>query len=142
DELVDVLGHDVFLQHQLDAVGEALKQAEGAVHVGPDAVLHAGDHTALEPDVEEREDHQDHERQDDLDDDDPPGVVAEDGEVVGRGERHWLQHHASPPLTVTGDPAAARRSRRRLTPLLLAGTQTTWSAMSPAFAGRLTDPLS
>ena len=66
----------------------ALQQAEGAVHVGADAVLHPGHDPALEPDVEQRQQHQDHEDQHGLDDDQPPRVVAERREqVVGAGGR-------------------------------------------------------
>ena len=82
DDLVDRLGDDVFLQHQLHAVGEALQQPEGAVHVGADAVLHPSHHATLEPDVEQREDHQDDEGEHDLDDDEPPRVDAEDLEIL------------------------------------------------------------
>ena len=63
DHLVGGLRDDVFLQRQLHAVGEALQQAERAVHVGADAVLHAGHDAALEPDVEQRQQHQEHEDQ-------------------------------------------------------------------------------
>ena len=55
DDLVGGLGDDVLLERQLHAVGEALQQAEGAVHVGADAVLHPGDDPALPPDVEQRQ---------------------------------------------------------------------------------------
>ena len=77
DHLVGGLGDEVLLERQLHAVGERLEQAEGPVHVGADAVLHPGHHAPLEPDVEEREQHQDHEDRHGLDQDDPPRVVAE-----------------------------------------------------------------
>ena len=60
-----------------------LQQAEGAVHVGADAVLHPGHHAALPPDVEQREQHQDHEDQHGLDEDHPPRVVAEVARASG-----------------------------------------------------------
>ena len=63
DHLVGGLRDDVFLQRQLHAVGEALEQTERAVHVGADAVLHPGHDATLEPDVEQRQQHQDHEDQ-------------------------------------------------------------------------------
>ena len=63
DDLVGGLRDDVLLQRQLHAVGEALQQAERAVDVGADPVLHPGDDPALEPDVEQRQHHQDHEDQ-------------------------------------------------------------------------------
>ena len=60
-------GDDVLLERQLHAVGQRLQQAEGAVHVGADAVLHPGHDPALPPDVEQREQHQDQEDQHGLD---------------------------------------------------------------------------
>src|SRR3712207_8057349 len=41
---------DVLLEEQLDAVGEALQQAERADPVGAGTLLHAGDDAALGPD--------------------------------------------------------------------------------------------
>ena len=67
DDLVGGLRDDVLLQRQLHAVGQRLQQAEGAVHVGADAVLHPGHDPALPPDVEQRQQHQDHEDQHGLD---------------------------------------------------------------------------
>ena len=87
DHLVGRLGGDVLLERQLHAVGEALQQPEGAVHVGADAVLHARDDAALPPDVEQRQQHQDHEDQHGLEQDDPDGVLAEGAEVVGPGDQ-------------------------------------------------------
>ena len=67
DHLVGGLRDDVLLERQLHAVGERLQQAERAVHVGADPVLHPGHDPALPPDVEQREQHQDHEDQHGLD---------------------------------------------------------------------------
>ena len=54
DDLVGGLGDDVFLQRQLDAVGEGLQQAERAGAVGAGPLLHPADDPALEPDHEQR----------------------------------------------------------------------------------------
>ena len=87
DHLVRPLDDDVFLQHQLDAVGERLEHAPGAVPVGADAQLHPGDDLALPHDGEQHGHHQEGEAEDRLDDDEPPGVGAEHRQVLG-GERH------------------------------------------------------
>ncbi len=102
DGLVDGLRDDVFLEHQLDAVGETLEQTEGSVHVGADAVLHAGHHATLQPDDEQRHHQQDHEGEHDLDDDDPPVVVAEGAEVVS-GEGDGGSHQSFPPSLDSDD---------------------------------------
>jgi hypothetical protein len=61
DQPVHALGHEVFLEHQLHAVGQRLQQAEGAVDVRADAVLHPRDDPAFQPDVEQRQEDQEDE---------------------------------------------------------------------------------
>ena len=132
DRLVGGLGDDVLLERQLHAVGERLEQAEGAVHVGADAVLHPGHHPALPPDVEQREQHQDHEDQHGLDQDDPPRVVAE--LLAGRAACHRVR--GSCVRSLHGDPAAGRgQVGEHAVAGELAGTQTTPSARSATSAG-------
>src|SRR5699024_4703995 len=101
-----------------------------------DPVLHPGDHPAFEPDVEQRVDHQDHEDQHGLDDDDPHGVGAED-----------VAHHAprsisAPRSRDTTEPLPARRMRFSPRPCELAATQTTSSGMPTASVGSATAPWS
>ena len=58
-----VVGRRLLLEEELDAVGEALQQAERPGAVGADAVLHLGDDLAQEPDVHQhREQQQDEDR--------------------------------------------------------------------------------
>ena len=72
--LVGRLGDDVFLERQLDAVGEALQQAPRADPVGADALLHPGDDAALGTDREQRHHDEEDEDEDGLDEDEPPRV--------------------------------------------------------------------
>ena len=88
------LDDDVFLQHQLDAVGERLEHAPGAVPVGADAQLHPGHDLALPDDREQHGQHQEGEAEDRLDDDQPPRVVPEHRQILG-GERSAVT--GSPP---------------------------------------------
>ena len=55
NQLIGAGGGDVFLGHQLERVGNGLKQALRANAVGAHAVLHAGHHPAFEPDQEQRQ---------------------------------------------------------------------------------------
>ena len=112
--LVGGLRDDVLLQRQLHAVGEALQQAERAVHVGADPVLHPGHDAALAPDVEQREQHQDHEDQHGLDDDEPPRVVAEGARGCRwcpAGSGNSLRAPPSMVAIETGLPAGPTRCR-------------------------------
>ncbi len=112
--LVGGRGDDVFLQRELHAVGEALQQTERTVDVGADAVLHPGHHAALEPDVEQRQHHQDHEDQHRLEQHQPPGVYAELLEPrrsgAGRDGEHGVDHWSAP-FTRTPLPGEARSAR-------------------------------
>ena len=54
DPAVGAVGQEVLLEDQLHAVGERLQETERSRLVRPDAVLHAGDDLALEPDHEHR----------------------------------------------------------------------------------------
>ena len=85
-QLVGGLRDDVFLQRQLHAVGEALQQAEGTVDVRADAVLHPGHHAPLEPDVEQRQQHEHDEDQHGLEDHQPGRVVPEGTQALGGGQ--------------------------------------------------------
>ena len=81
-----------------------LQQAERAVHVRPDPVLHPGDDPALAPDGEQGQQHQEHEDQHRLEDHEPRRVVAEGGERASGT-------HAAPPVIVTRQPAGPTRCR-------------------------------
>ena len=113
DDLVGRLGDDVLLERELHAVGQRLQQAEGAVHVGADAVLHAGHDAALEPDVEQRQQDQDQEDEDGLEQDQPPRVLAEGGQVRRRAGPLPAERCSScvAPFTVTVLPGEARSAR-------------------------------
>ena len=100
-----------------------------------------GHDPALEPDVEQREQYENDEDHHRLEQDQPPGVLAEGREVVAGGGQRDDRVHACPPVTVTRLPGEARSAR---TPRLneLAGTQTVPSAMSAISAGSVTEPRS
>ena len=98
--LLGLGGHQVFLEEELDAVGEGLEDAEGARLVGPDPVGHVGVELALEPDHEHRRDEQQHEDDDDLAEDDEehaPGDVTREQGVVGEERGEGRGGHDSPP---------------------------------------------
>ena len=63
ERALDGEGHEVFLEEELDAVGERLQQAEGADAAGSPAVLHAAEDLALQQhgvgDRRERDDEHD-----------------------------------------------------------------------------------
>ena len=82
------VGHRLFLEEQLDAVGERLEQSERAGAVGTDAVLHARDHLAQEPDVQEHRQQHEHEHRDRLADHDQHDreVDAVREERIGDGD--------------------------------------------------------
>ena len=126
---------------QLHAVGEALQQAEGTVHVGADAVLHPGHHAALPPDVEQREQHQDQEDQHGLDDDQPRRVVTERAQGArgrrDRGDSLGTSHDGG-----DRDRAAGRADEvpHRRGPGRWPGAQTVPSARSATPTGRSTEP--
>ena len=107
DRLVGQRRHDVFLERQLQPVGEALQVAAPADPVGADPLLHPGDDLALEDDREQRQQHQDGEDADDLDEHDPPDVVPEvlQRRLV-RGGEHVHRH------LLVGVRAGSRRRRR------------------------------
>ncbi len=141
DELVRVDRCEVLLEHQLHAVGQALQQPEGTVHVGPDPVLHPGDHATLCPDAEEGEQNQQDEDRQRLDRDDPPRVAPERAEVGAQARHNELGSHHFSPSSVTALPAPTARSRRRLTPAEFVGVQTTPSTTSPTATGSVTAPV-
>lgn len=82
DDLIGTLRGEHLLEDELQAVTNSLKHATSPrrVHDRADAVLHLGQHTALEPHVEDGPGQQDHEEDDDLDDDEPHRV---DGGLEG-----------------------------------------------------------
>ena len=49
EQFVDVRRRDVFLEQELDAVGQRLQQAKWADPRGPPAILHVADDLALQP---------------------------------------------------------------------------------------------
>jgi hypothetical protein len=63
-ELVRTTRKKVFLEEQLDSVGQCLQQPERTGFVGPDAILHSGDDLALEPHHEHggHESHHEHDQ--------------------------------------------------------------------------------
>ena len=79
-QLVHAARDDVLFERQLDAVHQRLEQAELAGPVGAGPLLHAPDDAPLGPDREQRAQHQEQEDGQDLDDDEPPGVLAEAGQ--------------------------------------------------------------
>src|SRR3954467_3801150 len=126
DRLVRERRHDVFLERQLQPVGEALQVAARADPVGADPLLHAGDDLALEDDREQRHQDEDHEDPDDLDEHDPPDVVSEvlERRLVGAGE----DAHAGPPTeSLTMPPGPVPSWDRTSLPGERMGSQTTWS---------------
>ena len=140
DRLVGQRRHDVFLERQLQAVGEALQVAAPADPVGADPLLHPGDDLALEHDREQRHEDQHDEDADDLDEHDPPDVVPEvlERRLVRRGQ----QVHAAPPaLRRTTPPGPEPRSVRISLPGDLIGSQTTRSGIAVIRTGRVTDPV-
>src|SRR4051794_2943334 len=146
DRLVGSRRDDVFLERELHAVGEALEQTERPVHVRPDAVLHPRHDTTLEPDVEQRQHHQDHEDQHGLQQHQPPGVQTELLQTGSAGTRWDDEHdccaHWSAPFTRTPLPGEARSARTPL-PVEFAGTQTVSGARSAhGSVGRVIEPRS
>ena len=114
------------LNGQLHAVGQGLQQAERAdlVRAGPHR--HPGHDPALVPDAEQRHAQPKTKTHDDLDEDEPPRVLAEVGQrrVLGQ-DRHARQVHAAVlrcvgghrrPATVTTAPEVAPRLRRTVEP--------------------------
>lgn len=136
DEPVHALRHQVFLEHQLHTVGERLEQTERAVHVRSDPVLHPGHDPALPPDVEQRQHDQEDEDDQDLEDNDPPGIVADSG--VRHGERPCHQGdgaHAFPPAIVTIEPWSACSDLLTCESAELVGSQTTLSVIGVISTG-------
>ncbi len=88
DLAVGGVGHRLFLEEELDAVGQRLEQPERAGAVGPDPVLHARDHLAQEPDVHEHGDQYEREHRDRLADHDQHDreVDAVGEERIGDGD--------------------------------------------------------
>ena len=123
------LGDDLFLECQLEAVHERLQESEGADSVGADARLHARHDAALPPDREEREQHEHDEDRQDLEQDEPPGIVEGD------------PTHAVPPVTRTREPCEAPMARTR-EPSEAIGTQTAPSTTSAMRSGSSSDPPS
>ena len=147
DDLVGGLRDDVLLERQLHAVGERLQQAERAVHVGADPVLHPGHDAALPPDVEQREQHQDQEDQHGLDQDQPPRVLPELRQVVGG--RSPLSdgvaaraHHWFAPFTVTRLPGEARLGQHAVADRVGGHPDGAVGRVSATSAGRVTEPRS
>ena len=68
ERALDGEGHQVFLEEELDAVGERLQQAEGADAGGAPAVLHAAEDLALEQHRVGDRRQRDDEHDDDLED--------------------------------------------------------------------------
>ena len=104
---------------------------KGPLHVGADAVLHPGHDPALEPDVEQRQQHQDHEDEDGLEQRSAttgPGRTATGSGRAGRLRAAGCSS-CEAPFTVTGLPGEAR-SARTPRPKERAGTQTTSSGRS------------
>ena len=92
-ESVAAIGHQIFFEEQLDAVGQRLQDAPRAGDVGPDAVLHLGDDLALEPDHEHHGDEQQCECDDDLEQHDQhvTEVDVDEQRIEGEhGTRSWL----------------------------------------------------
>ena len=90
--LSESVGDDVFLQHQLERIGERLQQAVRADAHGAEAHLEIGEHFALDQhDVsrdqrEQRDDHQGHQDRHEqrMDEDRRPYVVYRKSEVCAR----------------------------------------------------------
>ena len=99
---------EVLLEHQLHAVGQRLQQTERAVHVRALAVLHQGDDAALVPDGEQGHHQQEHQREDGLDQHQPPRVGGEQGQVE-RGHEGRLLGLCRLPAIRTRSPAPAAR---------------------------------
>ena len=121
DDLVGPLDDDVFLEHQLDAVGERLEHAPGAVPVGADAQLHPGDDLALPHDGEEHGHHQEREAEHRLDDDEPPRVACRTSTgprrrdlcgAVASGSRPVTRAPPSPAPAGAGRPGRSGPGRR------------------------------
>ena len=93
DPFLGLLRHEVFLEEELDAVGQCLQDPPRAGQVRPDPVLEVADHLALEPDHQHGRHEQQHEDQDDLEDHDEHGrqVDIEQKRIDG-------EHHAVLPL--------------------------------------------
>src|ERR687897_323544 len=91
-EAIGAVGHEVFLEDQLHAVGERLQDAERSGLVRPDAVLHPGDDLALEPDHEHGGNEPEAEDDEDLDGDDDDRRPLEPTDE----ERVEADHSAAP----------------------------------------------
>ena len=125
-------GMMAFLEHQLDAVGEALQHAERADPVRAEPHLHPAQHLALDQDGHQHGEQQEHEDRDRLDHDQPPRVVAEcvrSFTVVLRRIARWR-----PGWFVA---VGAWRSRASS-----CGSQTTRSGISVISRGSVIDPCS
>src|SRR3954451_14001212 len=144
ERLVDDGGDEVFLEHQLHAVGEALKQPEGTDPVGSRTLLHAAEDSPLRPDLQQCRHQQEHEDGDSLEEDEPPGVETESVEVGAPGRRGYDAHDCAPPALIrTTSPAAAAKAVRTCESGECVGSQTTPSAMSAVIVrGRVIAPRS
>ena len=139
DRLVGERRHDVFLERQLQPVGEALQVAARADPVGADPLLHAGDDLALEDDREQRQHDQDDEDADDLDEQrstrrrcrSPPASAVS---CASRSRR------TSADLGTTA-PGPAPEGRAALAARVSCiGSHTTRSGIGASRAGRVTAP--
>src|SRR5690606_19975684 len=127
---------DVLLERHLETVGEGLQQAQRPGPVRPRPGLHPRHHPTLEPDPEQGHDHAEHERGQDLDEDEPPHVPAE----VGQGGCLGQRHRSPPAETVTIAPAVTPSRRWTPAPGELVGSHTTPSTRSVTAARRVSAP--
>ena len=104
-ETVCLIGQQVLLEEQLDAVGQRLEDAVGAGAVRSDPVLHVGDDLALEPDGQHHRDEEHPERDEDLDSDDDHR--AEVNPVGKKRIWHQITFSTSSPTTLTEQSMSA-----------------------------------
>ena len=113
-ERIGAFGDQVFLEEELDAVGEGLEDAPGPGDVRPHPVLHVGDELALEPDHEHDRHEQQHERQHDLQRDDQDhrrvDVALQQRVAADLGEQR--DHGVSTRTSVTAAVASMRSVAR------------------------------
>ena len=142
ERLVDHRRDQVFLERQLDAVGETLHDTERADPVRARPGLHPADDAALGPDHEQRR----HDQEDEDDD-----GLEQRSATTGRRPKHrgvslaanGARHDALPPSgrdPYDGRPTRSRATPARVTPASSVGSQTTRSGRSVIASGSVIEP--